>query len=440
MVFSAPCNSRAKDDWGSAEDWGSGDDWGTPHDSGKPQDFTFHEKTGSAFIQNFDKDKDGKVSKAEFPGRDVGFKRFDANKDGYIDETEAPTSFPPHDARDGGFVQKYDQDNDGKVSRTEFPGGYVGFKKHDANGDGYIDKTEAPEAPPPDREKGESVVKKSIQDKDFKVSRGKFPNVDVSFATHDTNREECIIGENDIIDEIIGRSLEGWTFEAGAPCRIRVLDAKYTKRGAEVCIAFKAVKHVRRMRGWIGRQGRLFLKYQNDANDWKLTSIKPDAFSELAKDDVYAVRKTAGHPLLVAIDEGDVERVKNLLYRGANANERGMRGETALMMAAARGCVDVARVLLKSGADVEATCSAGVTALMSAASARQEEMVKFLLDKGARPNRKGPLGYTALLLALEGRPGQRPVHETDLVSIVTALVKRGANVNVRDRRGFTALY
>jgi ankyrin repeat protein len=205
-------------------------------------------------------------------------------------------------------------------------------------------------------------------------------------------------------------------------------------------ISFKTVKHVRRRPGWLGKQGKLLLSYQSDANNWKLTDIKADSFSELTRDGVYAVRKTAGYPLLVAVDEGDVERVKTLLDRGANVNERGMKGETALMMAAARGYVDVARVLVKSGADVAATCSAGLTALMSAASARQEEMVTFLLDNGADVNRKGPSGSTALLLAAEGRGGDLSVSDKGLVSIMSALVDKGANVNARDGRGLTVLW
>jgi ankyrin repeat protein len=440
MVLLAPCKSQAKDDWGSADDWGGGEDWETPHESVKSEDHTSYEKTGSAFIRGLDKDNDGKVSRAEFPGRDMGFKRLDVNKDGYIDETEAPTSPPKQDTRDESFVRKYDQDNDNRVSKAEFPGGHVGFEQYDVDNDGYIDPREAPEAPPAHRKKGRSSVQELGRDKVSTTAKGEFPHVDVSFALNDVKEEECIISRDNIVEDIIGKSLEGWTFETEAPCRMRILDVTQAKDAADICVAFKSISHAQGRRGWLGRQGRLLLKYHQDASDWTLTSITADAFSELGIDDVYAVRKTAGHPLLVAIDEGDIDRVKTLLRLGANANERGMRGETALMMAATRGCVDVARALLKNGADVEATCSAGVTALMSAASARQGKMVKLLLDKGALPNRKGPLDHTPLLLAVMGRPGQFRGNDMDLVLVVTALVKKGADVNARDQRGFAVLW
>ena len=53
---------------------------------------SFAEETGSSpgdrFLQRFDEDKDGKVSKDEFPGRTEMFDRVDENKDGFIDESE----------------------------------------------------------------------------------------------------------------------------------------------------------------------------------------------------------------------------------------------------------------------------------------------------------------------------------------------------------------
>jgi ankyrin repeat protein len=272
------------------------------------------------------------------------------------------------------------------------------------------------------------------------VPKRKYPKVDVSFAGHDTKKEAWIVGEDNIVEDIIGKTVVDWTFEPEAPCRIKIFDIKQRNSASDMCIAFKAVRHTQRRRGWLGKQGKLLLKYQQDANDWKLTGIEVEDLSELAKDDIYAVRKTAGHPLLVAVDEGDVETLKTLLDRGGNANERGMRGETALMMAAARGHVDVAGLLLKNGADIKGTCSAGITALMSAAKARQAEMVRFLVDKGAAPNSRGPLGSTALLLAVEGRPSHPVGPDSDLVSVVTTLVKKGADVNAKDDRGFTVLW
>ncbi|OPX41796.1 MAG: hypothetical protein B1H13_00020 [Desulfobacteraceae bacterium 4484_190.3] len=48
------------------------------------------DKKGNVFIEKFDRDKDGKVTKDEFPGPPHVFNRFDKNKDGVIDASEAP--------------------------------------------------------------------------------------------------------------------------------------------------------------------------------------------------------------------------------------------------------------------------------------------------------------------------------------------------------------
>ncbi len=47
------------------------------------------------FIQDFDRDNDGQVSKDEFPGPDDHFSQFDADRSGYLDESELPKGPPP---------------------------------------------------------------------------------------------------------------------------------------------------------------------------------------------------------------------------------------------------------------------------------------------------------------------------------------------------------
>ena len=115
------------------------------------------------FIQNFDKNDDGKVSKEEFPGPDKVFELHDKNQDGYIDEGEAPKGPPPGDKKGGGdfkkgsgnFIQNFDKNDDGQVSKEEFPGPDKVFELHDKNQDGYIDASEAPKGPPAGIKKGD---------------------------------------------------------------------------------------------------------------------------------------------------------------------------------------------------------------------------------------------------------------------------------------------
>jgi len=48
----------------------------------------------------------------------------------------------------GDFIQRFDSDNDRKVSKDEFPGPDETFNRLDQNGDGYVSKNEAPKGPP----------------------------------------------------------------------------------------------------------------------------------------------------------------------------------------------------------------------------------------------------------------------------------------------------
>ncbi len=44
----------------------------------------------SGFIGRFDKNNDGRVSRREYPGPARNFNRLDKNKDGFVDANEAP--------------------------------------------------------------------------------------------------------------------------------------------------------------------------------------------------------------------------------------------------------------------------------------------------------------------------------------------------------------
>ncbi len=126
---------------------------------------------------------------------------------------------------------------------------------------------------------------------------------------------------------------------------------------------------------------------------------------------------------------GDVRKVEEALWHGANANAKENKGGTALHEAAFRGYSDVAEVLLKYGADVNAT-SYGETALYNAAGQGNTKVAELLLRYGADVNAKDDDGNTALHTAAgEG--------EADTVEL---LLKHGANVNAKNDDGETALH
>ncbi|MBX6312578.1 MAG: EF-hand domain-containing protein [Isosphaeraceae bacterium] len=101
-----------------------------------------------------DKDGDGKLSRAEFPGQPALFDRLDADKDGFLTREEA-TRFaalggPMPKAPVGKAARRLlqmDKDGDGKISRAEFTGPEGVFDRLDSNKDGFLTRDELPRGP-----------------------------------------------------------------------------------------------------------------------------------------------------------------------------------------------------------------------------------------------------------------------------------------------------
>ncbi len=98
-------------------------------------------------------------------------------------------------------------------------------------------------------------------------------------------------------------------------------------------------------------------------------------------------------------------------------------GFTPLLHAVLAGDMEIARVLLSAGADVDDAGPDGVTAVMLALIKRHEELALLLLDAGADPH-PADAGFTALHLA----------SATDRPAVARKLLARGADPDVRLER------
>ncbi len=105
------------------------------------------------------------------------------------------------------------------------------------------------------------------------------------------------------------------------------------------------------------------------------------------------------HELLRAAKRGDLEKVKELLRRGADPNFTTLYGMTALHYAAMAGHVDVVKLLLEWGANPNIRREGEWTPLHYAASHGHINIVKLLLERGADPNIKDISGITPLHVA-----------------------------------------
>jgi ankyrin repeat protein len=191
-------------------------------------------------------------------------------------------------------------------------------------------------------------------------------------------------------------------------------------------------------------------------------------------------------PLVVAATNANAAIVSDLLRAGANSTRPGADGETVLMTAARSGNPEVVRALVKAGANVNAVERwQGQTALMWAAAENHAGAVKALLDLGADANiRSKELafpdyryetngmavfqlpkgGWTALMFAarenaidavaaladahvdLNARSSTEGTTALQLAIInahydlASVLLDKGADPNVVDSSGMTALY
>lgn len=147
-------------------------------------------------------------------------------------------------------------------------------------------------------------------------------------------------------------------------------------------------------------------------------------------------RDATGRTLLMiaADNEYTAEKVKLLLDRGARVNAQGPGGLTALMVAADRYEAETVAALTGHGADPNAADSSGDSVLMHAAASKQswkeerQPLIHLLIEKGADVNKKDSREVTALMLmAAAGNPA------------IELLLHNRANVSARDAEGNTAL-
>ena len=124
-------------------------------------------------------------------------------------------------------------------------------------------------------------------------------------------------------------------------------------------------------------------------------------------------RAEGGWPPIVFQSRGDrggsVDRIRDLIARGADVNARNHKGQTALHCAAKAGFAPIVSLLLKRGAEVDLKDNEGQTPLMTALRStiknedRLREVIRLLTAAGANPDSTDRRGHTPRLIATRKR-------------------------------------
>ncbi len=132
--------------------------------------------------------------------------------------------------------------------------------------------------------------------------------------------------------------------------------------------------------------------------------------------------------LVLAATYGHDKVVRYMLERGMDVNAKDMFGTTALIAAATAGQGEVVDILLKAGADVQASTNVGHTALMGAVTKGDISIAKRLLTASAGVNAKNNRGETALF----------PAVQYGNIRLVEMLLAAGADPNVANTLALSA--
>ncbi len=177
-------------------------------------------------------------------------------------------------------------------------------------------------------------------------------------------------------------------------------------------------------------QNTLFKALSNDSYDWALELIMQGA-------NLNPACKTTKdcQPLVMAVKEGNLDKIKFLLKYGADINGFNSHGNTPLMKALEFGKIDAAKLLIEKGANIHIPNIKGLTPFLVAILIKNYELVNLLLEKGADVNKNYILiDELSDDVKLGVRPLEAAVQAQD-TKLVKLLLEKGANPNNKTAKG-----
>lgn len=150
-----------------------------------------------------------------------------------------------------------------------------------------------------------------------------------------------------------------------------------------------------------------------------------------------------------ACANGNLAQVKLLIAEGVTADSANGYSQTPLHTACEHGRLDIVKFLIENGASIEAKNRNLETPIYVACHAGQFEIMKYLIEQGAYIDAKNishrtPLHATCfcehlITYSVAEETASSKIHERNLFEHVKLLVEHGAEINIKDDNGYTAL-
>ena len=147
--------------------------------------------------------------------------------------------------------------------------------------------------------------------------------------------------------------------------------------------------------------------------------------------------------LTLALYQYNMSLVEQLIGKGADMNLQNSKGQNLLMIACTKGHEQCVELLLEKGVETNLQDKEGLTALMIACKRRKEKIVQLLISKGkTEVDLQDHQGRTALMHSINTTEKDEmalyyKVHV--ITRVATSLVEHGANMDLQDNLGWSAL-
>ena len=153
--------------------------------------------------------------------------------------------------------------------------------------------------------------------------------------------------------------------------------------------------------------------------------------SKSKKEGVNTISRIGNTPLILALRDGNMEKVKALIAEGADINLCDLYGRPPLFHALSKRIVDMMMIefLVSKGADVNLHPTNGNTPLQEAIRKKGKGIAEFLINHGADVNVPPGSKIVPLNEAIISKNNE----------LIKLLLEKGANVNVHNNRSRTPL-